>query len=296
MSALDVPEIVPDISVVVPHYSDLEGLDRCLAALMRQTMPRERFEVIVSDNMSPVGRDAVDAVIAGRARLVIATERGAGPARNAGAAVARGDTLAFTDSDCIPAPEWLAAGEAALAGVDLVGGAMAVSVEPGTALSGAQAFERVFAFDNRAYVERKGFTVTANLFCRRETFAAVGPFKVGVSEDLEWCQRARALGYRIGYAADALVSHPARPDWPTLIGKWRRLNAESYALTVEQAGGRGRWWLRSLALPASILVHAPRVLRSPSLTSGERVRALATLIRLRCWRFVDAQRLLIKGK
>lgn len=288
---------MPTISVVVPHYNDLQGLDRCLEALANQTLPRKRFEVIVSDNMSPVGREAVDAVIAGRARLVIATERGAGPARNAGAAVARGDILAFTDSDCVPTPEWLAAGEATLADVDLVGGAMTVSVEPGRALSGAEAFERVFGFDNRDYVERKGFTVTANLFCRRATFTAVGPFKVGVSEDLEWCLRARAKGYCIGFAAGALVSHPARPDWPALLGKWRRLNAESYALTIEQPGGRRRWWLRSLALPASILLHAPRVLRSASLaTPGERTRALATLARLRLWRFVDAQRLLIQGK
>lgn len=282
------------ISVVVPHYNDLAGLDRCLAALAEQTVARERYEIIVSDNMSPQGADAVVAAIAGRARLVIATERGAGPARNAAAAEARGATLAFTDSDCVPAPGWLAAGVAGLERFDLVGGAMTVSIESAHELSGAEAFEQVFAFDNRDYVERKGFTVTANLFCRRDTFAAVGPFEVGVSEDLEWCHRARAKGYRIGYAADALVSHPARPDWPALLNKWRRLSAEAFALAAEQPRGRWRWWVRSLALPPSVLLHAPRVLRAGSLTPAERGRALATLARLRWWRFVDAQRLLMK--
>lgn len=286
---------MPDISVVVPHYNDLEGLDHCLAALGRQTLPRDRYEVIVSDNMSAIGAEAIKAAIAGRARLVIATERGAGPARNAGATQARGSILAFTDSDCVPAPGWLAAGEAALARGDLVGGAMTVGTKEHP-LTGAEAFEHVFAFDNRDYVERKGFTVTANLFCRRGTFEAVGPFKVGVSEDLEWCHRARALGYRIVYAADALVSHPARPDWPALKHKWRRLSAETFALAKDRGEGGTRWWLRSLALPPSIVLHAPRVLRAPALTAGEKARALGTLARLRLWRFADAQRLLMRKR
>lgn len=285
----------PAISIVVPHYNDLRGLDACLTALEAQSVPCDRFEIIVADNMSPVGEAAVADAIAGRARLVIARERGAGPARNAGAAAACAPVLAFTDSDCVPAPGWLAAGAAMLADVDLVGGAMTVSSGDGV-LSGAEAFEHVFAFDNRDYVERKGFTVTANLFCRRETFDAVGPFKVGVSEDLEWCHRARDLGYRIGYAREAVVSHPARRDWTALKGKWGRLSAEAFALEVQRGRGGMRWFLRSLALPPSILLHAPRVLRAPGLTATERVRALGTLARLRMWRFVDAQRQLMGNR
>jgi hypothetical protein len=161
----------------------------------------------------------------------------------------------------------------------------------------AEAFEMVFAFQNRVYVEKKGFTVTANLFCSRAVFDAVGPFKVGVSEDLEWCQRATAKGFRIGYAAEAVVAHPARRDWPALLKKWQRLSEESFALAISKPGGRVKWGLRSLALLPSIAAHTPRVLGSAALTRGvERRRALATLARLRWWRFVDAQRLLIRGR
>jgi GT2 family glycosyltransferase len=283
--------------VIVPHYNDLPALDRCLTALQAQTLDADAFEVIVADNASPVGEDAVVSAIAGRARLVTVVERGAGPARNGGVAAARGEILAFTDSDCIPAPDWLAEGVAALEQSDFVGGGMRVLVGDEAHVTGAEAFELVFAFDNQAYVERKGFTVTANMFCPAAIFAQVGGFRVGVSEDLEWSHRARDAGFRIGYAPAALVSHPARRDWGELTAKWRRLNVETYGIVAARPKGRGRWLARSLLLPLSALAHTPRVLASPHLRSpGQKLNALATLYRLRVWRAVDAVGLLARSE
>ncbi len=284
-------------SVVVPHYEDLVRLDLCLSALSVQTLPRDRYEIIVADNMSPSGLDRVTAVVAGRARIVSAAEKGAGPARNAGVAAAVAPILAFTDADCVPERGWVEAGVAALASCDFAGGAMRVSVDRSKPLTGAEAFELVFAFDNRRYVEDQAFSVTANLFCRRDVFDRTGPFKVGVSEDVEWCQRAGGLGFRIGYAQGAVVAHPARDDWPALVKKWRRMSAEQFALASSRRFGRVKWAARSLALLPSIIAHAPRVFSSDQLaTTGERTRALGTLARLRLWRFADAQRLLFRGE
>jgi glycosyltransferase involved in cell wall biosynthesis len=102
------------VSVIMPHYEDLDGLRKCLAALDAQTYPRHDFEIVVGDNGSPSGPDNVANVIAGRARLVTIGERGAGPARNGAVAASSGEILAFTDSDCVPEPQWLSAGLAAL--------------------------------------------------------------------------------------------------------------------------------------------------------------------------------------
>ncbi|WP_037522264.1 glycosyltransferase family 2 protein [Sphingobium yanoikuyae] len=279
---------MPDISVIIPHYSDLDRLDRCLAALQAQTMAAHRFEIIVADNMSPIGKLAVENAIAGRARLIMAPEKGAGPARNAGVAASAGELLAFTDADCLPDPNWLEAGIAALDGCDLVGGRMIVVPEHDRPRSGAEAFETVFAFDNESYVRDKGFTVTANLFCSRSVFDATGPFRVGLSEDTDWCLRARDLGFRITYAERAVVGHPPRPDWPSLRRKWERMHAEMFALALLQPGGRRKWVVHMLAMPPSILAHGPRLLRSPALTdTGERWRGLVLLTRLRLWRFFD---------
>jgi GT2 family glycosyltransferase len=193
----------PRISVVVPHFDDLANLDKCLSALERQTIPADQFEIVVADNNSTCGRGPVERTIAGRAQLVTVSERGAGPTRNGGASVARGEILAFTDSDCVPSPEWLAEGTAALADYDFVGGRVTVSVADEGNVTPTEAFEKVFAFDFERYIKRKGFTGSGNLFVPRAIFNAVGGFGTGVSEDVDWSRRAIAKGYRLGYAPAA---------------------------------------------------------------------------------------------
>jgi GT2 family glycosyltransferase len=286
----------PRISVVVPHFDDLANLDKCLSALERQTIPADQFEIVVADNNSTCGRGPVERTIAGRAQLVTVSERGAGPARNGGASAARGEILAFTDSDCVPSPEWLAEGTAALADYDFVGGRVTVSVADEGNVTPTEAFEKVFAFDFERYIKRKGFTGSGNLFVPRAIFNAVGGFGTGVSEDVDWSRRAITKGYRLGYAPAAIVSHPARRNWNELRRKWERINRESFALEQRAPGGRLRWLARTMLLPASALAHTPRVLRSPRLSnSRERAGALAVLFLCRAWRFGDALKLSVQG-
>ena len=290
-----------EVSVIVPHYADRAGLDRCLAALERQTYPRDRYEIIVADNASPEGEAAVAETVAGRARLTVVTLRGPGPARNGGVTISRGQILAFTDCDCIPEPTWLEAGIAALRDVDVVGGAMEVLVENPAAITPEEAFEVVFAFDNRTYVEKKGFTVSANLFCSRKTFEMAGGFSVSqISEDLEWCRRAVSKGLRLGYAPEAVVGHPARATWADLIKKWRRMNREVFndQVRMKTFGMRGQlvWLLRALVLPATAVAHTPKALFARrALRARDRLGAVTVLYRLRFWRLADNLRLL-RGK
>lgn len=282
----------PTVSVIVPHYRDLKRLDVCLSLLERQSYPRGSFEIIVADNGTP--EDGVlREVVRDRARLVIVPERGAGPARNGGVASARGGLLAFVDSDCQPEPDWLRAGVAALSRYDFVGGRVKVLVEDAEHMTGAEAFERVFAFDFKTYIQRKGFAGSGNLFCPRDVFRRVGGFKTGVSEDVEWSHRARAAGFRLGYEPRAVVGHPARQTWSELLAKWRRLNAEMYQLAAGRPGGAPMWLFRSCLLPLSAVVHTPRVIFSRELGNmRQRLGALQVLYRLRLWRLGDSLRLL----
>jgi GT2 family glycosyltransferase len=283
---------MPTVSIIVPHFNDLAGLDRCLAALEAQTYPRDDFAIIVADNASPQGLDAVDAVIAGRARLILAPERGAGPARNAGVAASATRLLAFIDSDCVAEPQWLDAGLAALDRYDFCGGPVHVLIDDPSPWTPEQAFEMVFAFDNESYVRDKGFTGSGNLFTRRDVFDAVGGFRVGMSEDLEWSHRATAKGYRLGFVRDAAIGHPARRDWSELRRKWLRIHAELYALKPPTRVNRLRWLAKTWAMPLSIAAHTPRIWAHPKLgTIANRWAALRGLVRLRMWRWWDGHRL-----
>ena len=283
------------VSVIVPHYDDLRRLDICLAALARQTFSQADFEIVVADNNSPQGSQEVARIIAGRARLISVAEKGAGPARNGGVAASVGEVLAFLDSDCVPEPQWIAEGLAALEKHDVVGGSVGIFVDAPDRLTATEAFEIVFAFQVERYLEREGFVVSANLFCRRDVFDRVGGFATEVSEDVDWCHRASAQNFRIGFARKATVGHPARRSWAELKRKWARINSQTFMLKRRNRSGKLLWAFKCFLLPVSALVHTPRVLMSHKLSGRQKLAALIILYRIRLWRAWDYCRLLVLG-
>lgn len=289
--------MTPAAAIIIPHHDDAERLLRCLGALMPQAAAAAatgEIEVIVVDNASTASLDPVRAAYPGL-RLVLEPAKGAAHARNRGVAETVAPLLFFLDCDCVPAPGWLAAARAAAGKGDLVGGRIDVFDETPPPRSGAEAFEAVFAFDNRGYVERKGFSVTANLVTRRDVFLATGPFVHGLSEDLDWCRRATAKGFRLAYDDALRVSHPTRRDWAALRRKWRRTTDEGFGVNGRTPLRRLAWACKALAMPLSVLAHAPRVLRHPALTGAERASALATLARLRLVRMAWMLRQAARG-
>ena len=275
----------PTHAVIIPHFNDVDRLGRCLAAVFNGDVTG--VEVLVVDNGStqPMGalRKEFPKVV-----FVAEPDKGAALARNRGVRESTAAGLIFLDADCLPAPGWLTAAKRASDGADIVGGAIDVFDETPPPRNGAQAFETVFAFNYKDYIENNGFSVTANLVTTRAVFDAVGDFIAGVSEDAEWCQRATAKGFTLTLDETMRVGHPTRSDWVALERKWRRIAQEMYQL--HRAGHAGRagnvlWFLRALAMLASIPVHIPKLLGSPKLNGmTERMKGVATLVRLRVLR------------
>ena len=137
------------VSIILPHYNDLENLKLCIALLEKQSFPRERFEIVVAENNSACGFDAVVQACGPGVFVIPAPLQGAAEARNAAIRAAKGDILAFIDSDCRPALDWLERGVAALDKGDLVGGCVDVDVGDPAHPTAVEAFELVFAFDYR---------------------------------------------------------------------------------------------------------------------------------------------------
>ncbi|HEU5159010.1 MAG TPA: CDP-glycerol glycerophosphotransferase family protein [Streptosporangiaceae bacterium] len=94
----------PTLSVVVPFYAVEQYLAECLESLRTQTL--RDIEVIMVDDGSPDAAAVIAKDFADRdPRFVLLQQanHGLGPARNAGAARARGTYLAFADSDDVVA-------------------------------------------------------------------------------------------------------------------------------------------------------------------------------------------------
>ena len=270
-----------EVAVIIPHYNDVLRLQRCLEALMVQV--DEAVEVVVADNASS------DDLAPIRARwpqvqIVIQTEKGAGPARNKGVAATQAPWLMFIDADCIASPDWLSRGREIARMDTVIGGRVDVFHETAPPQSGAEAFETVFAFHMRDYLEKCAFLGSGNLVTSREVFDAVGGFRAAVAEDKDWSQRAARAGFHLGYEDSFVVGHPSRQDWAALRYKWLRLTSEGFL--SEGQGSRSRWAMKGLLMPASAVAHAPRVLRHPNLTPLEKARAVTTLVKLRCFRMV----------
>src|SRR5438552_18931735 len=99
----------PRFSIIVPTYKRPAQLAACLQAIARLDYPRDGFEVIVVNDGSQAPPQALIASFKDRLDMTLLKQAHAGPgaARNTVAAKARGKSIAFTDDDCLPGPDWL---------------------------------------------------------------------------------------------------------------------------------------------------------------------------------------------
>ncbi len=95
-----------DFSVIVPFYNAERFIERCARALLAQTIPAERYEILMVDNNST---DSSADIVRRfeRIRLLHGAEQGSYASRNVGIAESRGAIAAFTDPDCEPRADWL---------------------------------------------------------------------------------------------------------------------------------------------------------------------------------------------
>lgn len=216
----------PFVSVIIPVFNDEVGLACCLEALQKQSYPRERFEALVVDNGSS---DSSVEVASGYSFVKIAREPkpGSYAARNTGIAEARGEVLAFTDSDCIPRRDWLEIGVASLReqkNVVIVGN-ISMFAKEAAHPSSVELYDMAVGFPQKSYVEKWRFGPTANLIALKSTFDEVGLFDSDLKScgDVQWGQRASQAGFELKYVNEVVVDHPARRSIESLLSKVRRI-------------------------------------------------------------------------
>jgi hypothetical protein len=220
--------------------------------------------------------------------LVDEARPGPGPARSHGARLAETPILGFIDADCIARPGWVTAiltHFQAHPQAQVIGGEVNIAFVDPARPTAVEAYEAVYSYRMRLYVERDDYTATCNMAVRREAFLKVGDFAgIEIAEDVDWGRRATAMGLRIDYVPQMVIETPARADFAELVRKWDRHVGHDFA-EVRSLPGRLRWIARALALAVSPLAEIPRIAGSPKLKGpGPRLSALACLIRIRSYR------------
>lgn len=198
----------PYISIIIPNRNGASTIERCLGAAFACSYGN--FEVIVADDCSD---DGSLAVIEGFPCRLVRLDRhgGASAARNAGAAVAGGDLLFFTDADCLLRED-----------------ALAIAAEchsrhgPGVIVGGTYTpdpydtdffsrFQSVFV--NHSETRQGGnadYAAGHALVVAAEDFRRNGGFRedfLPVAEDVEFSHRMRRAGYRIVIEPALQVRH-----------------------------------------------------------------------------------------
>jgi GT2 family glycosyltransferase len=229
-----------DVSIIIPSL-DSPTIDRTLAAVRAQAGSTLSWEVI------GVGLDRPGRVrpFPGLTWIDTGRPRPPAPARNLGAERAAGDWLLFLDADCEPAPDWLAAFEAAFREPEnqVLGGGVAFDDGPYWTL--ADNIATFYPYLASAPAGEREQLPSLNLAIRREAWLAVGPFDerypYPAAEDSDWSARARGRGIRLRFHPAARVFHrPARATAGDLWRHHRRFGASSIKVDArhDPPGGR----------------------------------------------------------
>lgn len=223
---------MPMVSVIMPVYNDYKRLDLCLEALAKQSYAGD-FEIIVADNNSSEFDDTVIDKYP-NVKKIIETKPGSYAARNKALPLLRGQIIAFTDSDCIPSPDWLKNGVAMLQNddVELIAGNVDIFFEsPSDKPNWVEIFESILAFPQKENAAL-GRSVTANLLITSAALTEAGKFEEDTfsGADYQFTRRATSQGFNIAFGENVTVKHPARNSIAQIRKKARRVVGGFYEL------------------------------------------------------------------
>ncbi len=241
-----------EISVIIPAYNASATIGRALEALASQDYPKP-YEVIVVDDGST---DNTSQVVHGFSNVHYVSQDNAGPAaaRNHGARLAKGEFLAFTDSDCVPHHDWLSRLMAGFTGdeVTVVAGSYGIA-NPENLL--AQGVHREIIFRHHVLMPDFPKAFGSYNFCaRKNAFQQVGGFneeyRQASGEDNDLSYKFIGADCRIYFQRDALVDHYHSTSPVKYLkeqfrhGFWR---VGMYADHAQMAGGDGYTFWKDIA-------------------------------------------------
>lgn len=244
------------ISVIVPAYNCATTIGATVAALLAQELSAR--EIIVVDDGSTDNTRAALEPFTQRITYLHRLNGGPAAARNTGIRAASGALVAFTDSDCLPRPDWLRRLSAGFTDERVAGvGGIVRSADHNTT---SEYIDTIRLLDARADETNEiPYLITANACFRRDALLAAGLFDEAFAkpggEEPDVCLRLRRLGYYFRAAEDAVVLHHHRQNLRSLLRTLANYGEGRYLLSR-------RWPEYSVQRPLPQLARHAIALRS----------------------------------
>lgn len=259
LQKLDMKMLTPFVSVIIPVYGKIEGLVQTLSALQEQSYPSACYEVVVIDNGTFSGLDNI-MLTQQNITLVNELTPGSYSARNSGLRHARGEIVAFTDSDCIPHRTWIENGVRTIQKsneIGLVAGRVDVFFASPGKPTATELYDSLVSFPQKLTIERYHYGATANLFTTRNVLRKVGLFNCNhfSGGDCEWGRRVYESGFKQEYCESVMVQHPARQSFGDLIQKSRRVTIGTMRSLADDDGNTlllSSWYYHLVRRPGNL--------------------------------------------
>lgn len=196
---------------MIPVYNGARTIARTIKCVLNQSY--RPYEIVIVDDGSTDDTAQTLETFAGQISYIFQPNRGPAAARNAGIRAARGNLIAFTDSDCLPSKNWLLN---LIAEFDspLVAGVGGLVKSADGSWIGQYIDEAGFLNPQPKNATQIPYLITANACFRRAALLEAGLFderfrKPG-GEEPELCLRLSKLGYDFRLAKEAIVLHHHR--------------------------------------------------------------------------------------
>ena len=196
-----------EVSIVIPAYNAQQGIARTVEACLKQELPFPCETIVVDDGSTD---DTAARVRAWPVRYLYQENAGPAKARNNGWKAASGGIVCFTDSDCIPRPNWVSALLDGFESDDIA--AVAGSYDIGNQESFLARCIHLEIKDRHAKFGREIRAFGSyNVAIRRTVLERTGGFNESYrfpsGEDNDLSYRILKAGYRIAFRGNALVAH-----------------------------------------------------------------------------------------
>lgn len=194
------------VSIVIPAFNEEKYIESVLQRVFSLDYPREMYEVIIVDNGST--DNTVDLARKYTDKVYLYEGVKVGAVRNFGVSKARGEYIAFLDSDCVPPVSWLVDAFKYIDanGCDVIGGTCLLREDPTWV-------ETSWVINQNPKDQVNGSLMGGSILIKKSIFSSVGGFDESMSagEDSALGDKLIASGYSVHIAKCCAFVHLGYP-------------------------------------------------------------------------------------